>query len=174
MKNNFDSDALRAIIWQALVDRANGRTHDTIRPEDLELREKDRRSVSRDDQRPAIDPAKEIIERILNKSAADAKSPSDSDLRRMYDVVQADARLSSQLEGLGFGRTGNAYRNAAIKLRIMSLMNLLRDGKNIRNDIVHKPGYVPSEQSSARALMEYSQAADDLQRYLNAKKNPAV
>ena len=32
MKNISDSDAIRAIIWQTLVDRANGRTPYSIQP----------------------------------------------------------------------------------------------------------------------------------------------
>ena len=89
-------------------------------------------------------------------------APSDADLRRMYDVVQADARLANRLEGYGFGRNGNAFRRAAIKLKILSLMNLLRDGKNIRNAIVHTPGYIASDQSTDRALKEYAMADRDL------------
>lgn len=95
--------------------------------------------------------------------------PSDADLRRMYDVIQADARLSSRISGLGFGRSGDSYRKAAIKLRIMELMNVLRDGKNIRNDIVHKPGYIPSEESTARALKEYADADSKVTEFLNSR-----
>lgn len=97
------------------------------------------------------------------------KQPTEAELRRMYDVIQADANLTSRLAGLGFGRTGDSYRKAAIKLQILSLMNVLRDGKNIRNDIVHKPGYIPSEQSAARALQEYANADGDITRYLQEK-----
>lgn len=100
---------------------------------------------------------------------AEGPSPSDADLRRMYDVIQADARLTKKVNGLGFGGTGDAYRKAAIKLRILELMQVLRDGKNIRNDIVHRPGYVPSEQSTARALQEYSQADKAVDKYLAGK-----
>ena len=171
MKNISDSDAIRAIIWQTLVDRANGRTPYSIQPLAPDMVQE--RKLKERKPESAIDPVQALVARLTDKTA-ELKSPTEQELRRMYDVVQADARLSQQLEGLGFGRTGNAYRNAAIKLRLMSLMSVLRDGKNIRNDIVHKPGYIPSEQSSARALLEYSQAADELQKYLNAKKNPAV
>lgn len=171
MKNISDSDAIRAIIWQALVDRANARTPNTIQPTvSVPSQEKKPKVVQ---PRPAIDPVQALLAQLTHKTA-ELKTPTEPELRRMYAVVQADAKLSKQLEGLGFGRTGDAYRNAALKLRLMSLMNVLRDGKNIRNDIVHKPGYIPSEQSSARALLEYSQAADELQQYLNGKKNPAV
>ena len=100
---------------------------------------------------------------------AQEQRPSDADLRRMYDVVQADARLTNRLAGLGFGRDGDSYRKAAIKLRIMELMSVLRDGKNIRNDIVHKPGYVPSEPSTARALQEYAVADSRLTDWLQRK-----
>ena len=179
MKNTLDRDAIRAIIWQALVDRANGRTPNTIQPivpppAPVEHRKRDLLRELAESQRPAENPVQTILSQLAHKTAEDKSAPSEPELRRMYDVVQADARLSKQLEGLGFGRTGDAYRNAALKLRLMSLMSVLRDGKNIRNDIVHKPGYIPSEQSSARALLEYSQAADELQHYLNAKRNPAV
>lgn len=100
---------------------------------------------------------------------AEETSPSDSDIRRMYDVIQADARLTKKVKGLGFGETGEAYRRAAIKLRILELMQVLRDGKNIRNEIVHRPGYIPSEQSTARALQEYSQADKAVDKYLAGK-----
>ena len=96
--------------------------------------------------------------------------PSDADLRRMYDVIQADAKLSHRVAGLGFGNSGDAYRKAALKLRIMELMNVLRDGKNIRNDIVHKPGYIPSEQSTRRALEEYANADNKITEFLQRAK----
>lgn len=102
----------------------------------------------------------DIYSRALVKLAQ--STPSDADIRRMYDVVQADARLSNRLEGLGFGRNGEAYRRAAIKLKLMSIIGLLRDGKNIRNSIVHSPGYVASEQSTSRALKEYADADREL------------
>ena len=106
----------------------------------------------------------------LAKLAADGVPvPTDADLRRMYDVVQADAKLSSRLTGLGFGRSGDAYRKAALKLRILELMNVLRDGKNIRNGIVHTPGYIPSEQATERALQEYANADSRLTDYLQNK-----
>lgn len=95
--------------------------------------------------------------------------PSEADLRRMYDVIQADAKLTHRIAGLGFGNSGDAYRKAAIKLRIMELMNVLRDGKNIRNDIVHKPGYIPSEQATARALQEYTNANDKITEFLQKR-----
>lgn len=114
---------------------------------------------------------KEAKKSAIAKIAANGMSyPSDADLRRMYDVIQADAKLSHRVAGLGFGRSGDAYRKAAIKLRIMELMNVLRDGKNIRNDIVHKPGYIPSEQSTRRALEEYANADSKITEFLqNAK-----
>lgn len=89
-------------------------------------------------------------------------SPGDDDLRRMYEIIQADARLNGRVEGLGFGRNGDAYRRAAAKLRVMELIDLLRDGKTIRNRIVHRPGYVPSEQDAKRALKQYSKADERL------------
>lgn len=100
---------------------------------------------------------------------ADNKYPTDADIRRMYNVIQADAGLTRRIAGLGFGNSGDAYRKAAIKLQIMALMNVLRDGKNIRNDIVHKPGYVPSEQTTDRALAEYEQANAGIDSYLKAR-----
>ena len=91
-----------------------------------------------------------------------ATRPSKEDLWRMYDIMQADARLSGKLKGLGFGGDGAAYRRAAIKMRIMELAKVLRDGKMIRNKIVHTPGYVPSEQDAQRALRQYSDADERL------------
>lgn len=88
--------------------------------------------------------------------------PSKEDLWRMYDIMQADARLSGKLKGLGFGGDGAAYRRAAIKMRIMELAKVLRDGKTIRNKIVHTPGYVPSEQDAQRALRQYADADERL------------
>jgi len=121
-------------------------------------------------------PAKDQVLRDLlagysKKYASDAglQRPSDADLRRMYDVVQADANLTKRIAGLGFGNTGDAYRKAAIKLHILAIMNVLRDGKNIRNDIVHKPGYIPSEQSTSRAIQEYAQADQGISDFLNRK-----
>lgn len=111
---------------------------------------------------------KKVKNSALAKIAADGLPyPSDTDLRRMYDVIQADAKLTHRVAGLGFGNSGDAYRKAAIKLRIMELMNVLRDGKNIRNDIVHKPGYIPSEQSTRRALEEYANADKKITEFLN-------
>ena len=95
--------------------------------------------------------------------------PSDADLRRMYDVIQADAALTNRLAGLGFGRGGDSYRKAALKLQIMELMSVLRDGKNIRNDIVHRPGYIPSEQTTARALQEYTNADNRITEFLQRR-----
>lgn len=175
MKRDLDSLALQALIWQAIVDRANGRTPNSIQPTVTLSPAKPKRKdylKGLDEQPERGMEVRQILERLMNKNAADNR-PSDADLRRMYDVVQADARLTSKLEGLGFGRSGDAYRTAALKFRLMSLMNVLRDGKNIRNGIVHKPGYIPSEQSTARALLEYSRAAEELQEYLNRKRNPA-
>jgi hypothetical protein len=113
---------------------------------------------------------KEVKKSAIAKIAAATSNglpyPSDADLRRMYDVIQADAKLSHRVAGLGFGNSGDAYRKAAIKLRIMELMHVLRDGKNIRNDIVHKPGYIPSEQSTRRALEEYANADSKITEFL--------
>ena len=101
---------------------------------------------------------------------AQEKYPSDADLRRMYDVVQADARLTRRVAGLGFGNSGDAYRKAALKLRILELLSVLRDGKNVRNDIVHRPGYIPSEQTTARALQEYANADSRITEFLGGKR----
>lgn len=101
---------------------------------------------------------------------AQEKYPSDADLRRMYDVVQADARLTRRVAGLGFGNTGDAYRKAALKLRILELLSVLRDGKNVRNDIVHRPGYIPSEQTTARALQEYANADSKITEFLGGQR----
>ena len=84
--------------------------------------------------------------------------PSKEDLWRMYDIMQADAKLSGKVSGLGFGRNGDALRRAAIKLKVKELANVLRDGKRIRNRIAHTPGYIPSEQDAGRALRQYSDA----------------
>ena len=114
--------------------------------------------------------AKKAVAGLAEKAApVQAQHPSEADLRRMYAVIQADARLTSRIAGLGFGNSGDAYRKAAIKLRIMELMNVLRDGKNIRNDIVHKPGYIPSEQATARALQEYTNADNKITEFLHGK-----
>lgn len=92
--------------------------------------------------------------------------PSKEDLWRMYDILQADARLSRKVEGLGFGRTGDAYRRAAVKLKVMELARLVRDGKKIRNDIAHRPGYVPSESEANRSLKQYEAAEKSLSKLL--------
>ena len=110
------------------------------------------------------------MNRGLLAKIAQEKYPSDADLRRMYDVVQADARLTQRVAGLGFGNSGDAYRKAALKLRILELLSVLRDGKNIRNDIVHRPGYVPSEQTTARALQEYVNADGKITEFLNSRR----
>lgn len=68
-----------------------------------------------------------------------ASSPSDADLRRMYDIVQADARLFRRLQALG-------------------LVDSVRAGRRVRNRIVHQPGYIPSEADSDRALRDYDKA----------------
>ena len=98
-----------------------------------------------------------------------ADAPSDENLRRMYDLVQADAKLDSRIGGLGFGRSGDAYRKAAAKLRVMELVDLLRDGKSIRNRIVHRPGYVPSDNDIQRAIMQYAKANAGIDRALGIK-----
>ena len=114
--------------------------------------------------------AKCAMEELVKKSSSTAITyPSEADLRRMYDVIQADAKLTHRIAGLGFGNSGDAFRKAAIKLRIMELMNVLRDGKNIRNDIVHKPGYIPSEQATARALQEYTNANEKITEFLQKR-----
>lgn len=119
--------------------------------------------------------AKRAVEGLAKKSSSVQMTyPSEADLRRMYDVIQADAKLTHRIAGLGFGNSGDAYRKAAIKLRIMELMNVLRDGKNIRNDIVHKPGYIPSEQATARALQEYTNANDKITEFLQKKNTQSI
>ena len=114
-----------------------------------------------------LDKAKELFEGLTpdkvrtvvagSEKKADAR-PSKEDLLRMYDIMQADARLGSKLKGLGFGDGGDAYRRAAIKMRVMELAKVLQDGKKIRNRIAHTPGYVPSEQDAQRALRQYADA----------------
>ena len=84
--------------------------------------------------------------------------PSKEDLWRMYDIMQADARLSKKISGLGFGRSGDAFRRASIKLKVMELARVVRDGKKIRNNIAHTPRYVPSEHEAERALRQYADA----------------
>ena len=96
-------------------------------------------------------------------------SPSNEDLRRMYDIIQADARLSDKVSKLGFGNSGDAYRRAAIKLKIMELASVLKDGKKIRNNIVHRPGYIPSERDSERAIAQYAGADSRLSELLGKK-----
>lgn len=87
-----------------------------------------------------------------------ASRPSKEDLWRMYDIMQADAKLSGKVSGLGFGRNGDALRRAAIKLKVKELANVVKDGRRIRNRIAHTPGYVPSEQDAGRALRQYAAA----------------
>lgn len=101
----------------------------------------------------------------IEEKKADAR-PSKEDLWRMYDIMQADARLSDKVEGLGFGRNGDAYRRAAVKLRVMELARLLNDGKKIRNNIAHKPGYIPSAIDAKRALVQYDDADKRLSRLI--------
>lgn len=98
-----------------------------------------------------------LSEFVREEKSASAR-PSKEDLWRMYDIMQADARLSKKIEGLGFGRSGDAYRRAAIKLKIMELARVVRDGKKIRNNIAHRPGYVPSEHDAQRAARQYAEA----------------
>lgn len=111
----------------------------------------------------ASDKAKKAVMKMEKKS--EGRLPK-ADLQRIYDILQADARLSNRLSGLGFGRTGDAYRQAAIKLKVMELANVLRDGKRTRNRIVHTPGYVPSEQDALRALRQYADADSRLNERL--------
>lgn len=68
-----------------------------------------------------------------------ASAPSYEDLRRMYDVVQADARL---------------FR----RLRLLGLADSVRAGRRVRNRIVHQPGYVPSAADADMAIRDYSAA----------------
>lgn len=96
-------------------------------------------------------------EKLYAEKAAESM-PSDEEIRRMYAVMQADAALDRKISGLGFGQGGDAYRRAAAKLRVMELLKVLQHGKRIRNNIVHRPGYVPSEADAAQALKEYSDA----------------
>lgn len=112
-----------------------------------------------------------MVKRKLEKKAEQA--PSEEDLRRMYDIVQSDAKLTRRIEGLGFGRDGEAYRKAAIRLRVMELAKVLRDGKMIRNRIVHTPGYIPSKQDADRALRQYTDAHAGLTRFLNGEEKSA-
>jgi len=103
---------------------------------------------------------------LLQEKKADAR-PSKEDLWRMYDIMQADARLAKKVEGLGFGRNGDAYRRAAIKLKVMELAKVLQDGKKIRNNIAHRPGYIPSRQDADRVLRQYSDANDRMSELIN-------
>ena len=112
----------------------------------------------------ASDKAKKAILGMQKK--AEAYKPSDEDLRRMYDIVQADAKLDGRIAGMGFGKGGDAYRKAALKLRIMELAEILKNGKRVRNRIVHAPGYVPPAHVADRTLQEYSKADESLSRYL--------
>ena len=84
--------------------------------------------------------------------------PTDRQLRRMYEVVDADARLSRRISSLGFGNGGDAYRRAAIKLRIMEIAKVMREGRRVRNRIVHNVGYVPSDHDVDMALRQYRDA----------------
>lgn len=93
-----------------------------------------------------------------HEEKAAASRPSKEDLWRMYDIMQADARLAKKVEGLGFGRSGDSYRKAAIKLKVMELARVVKDGKRIRNNIAHIPGYVPSRHDAERALRQYTEA----------------
>ena len=104
----------------------------------------------------------------IEEKKADAR-PSKEDLWRMYDIMQADARLGSKIKSLGFGKGGDAYRRAAIRLKVMELATLLRDGKRIRNDIAHKPGYVPSEHDADRAMRQYGDADSRLNERLGER-----
>lgn len=110
----------------------------------------------------ASDKAKKALRKLVGEEKKAEGRPSDESLRRMYDIVKADARLGNRLAGMGFGRNGDAYRRAAIKLHIMELARVLKDGKNIRNRIVHAPDYVPSEHDAARALQQYAEAEKKL------------
>ena len=101
-----------------------------------------------------------------SEKKAGTERPSDEDLRRMYEIVQADAKLDGRIAGLGFGKGGDAYRKAALKLRIMELAEILKNGKRVRNRIVHAPGYVPPAHVADRTLQEYSKADESLSRYL--------
>lgn len=80
-------------------------------------------------------PHEGLPERTGEKRAA----LSDAELARMYDIVQADARLFRRLRALG-------------------LADAVRTGRGVRNRIVHEPGYVPSAADAARALREYEAA----------------
>jgi len=105
---------------------------------------------------------------VLDKVEKKAEGPSNEDLRRMYDIVQADARLSGRIKGLGFGDNGDAYRKAYIKLHVMELARALHDGRRIRNRIVHNPGYIPSEMVANRALKAYADAGGGLDRVMGS------
>lgn len=169
----LDGDALFQALYAALVDRANGLTPDTIRqPVERVQAPAVKRKSGPLDLPPPVPPRKGALETLLeNLAMKKAEAPTDADLRRMYDVVQEDAKLTNTLASHGFGRNGDAYRRAAVKMHVLSLLSLLRDGKNIRNDIVHKPGHVPSIESTNRALAEYRKAHTD---FLSAIGTPNV
>lgn len=87
-----------------------------------------------------------------------ARSPTEEELRRIYGVINADARLTGKLKGLGFGDNGDAMRRAAIKMHVLELAKVLKEGRKVRNRIVHTPGYIPSEYDAERALRQYAEA----------------
>jgi len=96
--------------------------------------------ISGDDARHfAETPHAGLPERKEKKAGVIDPAISDTDLRRMYDVVQADARLFRRLKALG-------------------LVEAIRSGRAVRNRIVHQPGYVPSRADSDRALRDYADA----------------
>lgn len=114
----------------------------------------------------ASESAKDAVKRMASsgREKEAAVRPSKEDLWRMYDIIQADARLSGKVRGLGYGGDGDAYRRAAIKLGIKELATVLKDGKRIRNRIVHAPGYIPSESDAGRAIGQYADAERALSR----------
>lgn len=108
------------------------------------------------------------LDREISEKLA-AERPSKEDLWRMYDIIQADARLSNKIRGLGFGGDADAYRRAAVKLKVMELANVIKDGKRMRNRIVHAPGYIPSEMDAKRALEQYAKANSKVDGLLGGK-----
>ena len=113
---------------------------------------------------------KEMLRMPVKDTEKNAGSrPSKEDLWRMYDIMQADAKLSGKVRGLGFGRNGDALRRAAIKLKVKELANVINDGKRIRNRIAHTPGYVPSEHDAWRALRQYEDADRKISEIIRSK-----
>ena len=99
---------------------------------------------------------------------ADDKTPTREELKRVYDILKADSELSNRIAGLGFGRNGDGLRRAYARMRDTSLVTLLRDGKRVRNMIVHTPGYIPSDDDAKRTLRQYVDANADVLRVIQS------